>query len=109
MPNSVARERNLPPPFQLGADTVDPYEYFSSLHRLLYQICSLCRTVWVYAGDSKRIWVPGTCSSDKVQHRTNQPAFTEVIQARHLTWFRHVTRMDYIVLDAKQVQLHYHL
>ena len=41
-------------------------------------------------------------SNDEVRHQTNQPLFTEIIQARRLTLFGHIARMDDNV-DAKQI------
>jgi len=40
--------------------------------------------------------------SDEVRRQTNQPLFTEIIQARRLTLFGHIARMDDNV-DAKQI------
>ena len=41
-------------------------------------------------------------SNDEVRRQTNQPLLTEIIQARHLTLFGHIARMDDNV-DAKQI------
>jgi len=41
-------------------------------------------------------------SNNEVRLQTNQPLLTEIIQARHLILFRHITRMDDNV-DAKQI------
>jgi len=41
-------------------------------------------------------------SSDEVRCQTNQPLLTEIIRARRLTLFGHITRMDDNV-DAKQI------
>ena len=41
-------------------------------------------------------------SNDEVRRQTNQPLLTEIIQARRLTLFGHITQMD-DNLDAKQI------
>jgi len=41
-------------------------------------------------------------SNDEVRRQTNQPVLTEIIQARRLTLFGHITQMDDNV-DAKQI------
>jgi len=41
-------------------------------------------------------------SNDEVRRQTNQPLLTEIIQARRLTLFGHVARMDDNV-DAEQI------
>ena len=41
-------------------------------------------------------------SNDEVRCLTNQPLLTEIIQARRLTLFRHIARMDDNI-DAKQI------
>jgi len=41
-------------------------------------------------------------SSDEVRRQTNQPLLTEIIQARRLTLFGHIARMDDNI-DAKQI------
>jgi len=41
-------------------------------------------------------------SNDEVRRQTNQPLLTEIIQARRLTLFGHITRMDDNV-DTKQI------
>ena len=40
--------------------------------------------------------------NDEVRRQTNQPLLTEIIQARHLTLFGHISRMDDNV-DAKAI------
>ena len=46
-------------------------------------------------------WYHFICN-DEVRCQTNQPLLTEIIQARHLTLFGHITRMDDNV-DTKQI------
>ena len=41
-------------------------------------------------------------SNDEVRRQTNQPLLTEIIQARRITLFGHIARMDDNV-DAKQI------
>ena len=100
--------------FPRGASFSSQRHRWKTPKRTLWQCTDSVCVVGVHRWDLLRVSSSVECdlsvlsylrfflSIDEVRRQTNQPLLTEIIQARRLTLFGHIARMD-DNLDAKQI------